>query len=203
MTLNVNPVESSPGSDCSGCDTGDCGMAGPAENISTNVNMPCYQSCKWRFGVSATADYCYGPCFFNYFSIEDGSSSYLTLLNYLIIVYDFKWDNGCSHALEISYSNTDCLLIHEQYHLQHFLENLEWEQYILRNDSAFDDMSCPMEASSCQEAYNAREQEIRDAVEEAYRRVSMDCDETGAQGAARPCFTAVADSICQNWNCNP
>ena len=200
VTLNVNPIESTHSSQCSGCGSGYCGTGGPPENIDVDIPMPCFASCKWKFGVSATADYCYGPCFSGYINIDSGWSTYLTTLNYIYIVESFRYGTGCAGTGGLIYSNTECLWIHESYHLQEFLTNIETEQQNLQYNPALSDMDCPGEADSCQAAYDARAGEIRDAVERAYNN-AWNCNEAGGQMAARPCFTAVADSICENWYC--
>ena len=203
ITLTVFPVISTSTEQCGGCGEtgGECGAVGPPIITEVTIPTPCFDSCKWKFGVSATANYCYGPCFSQYLNIENGWSTYLTPLNCINIAYGFRYGNGCVDFGGSHYSNADCLWIHEYYHLMEYSSRIEIESLNLRNNSALSDMDCPGGADSCQSAYDARAESIRQAVHEAYDNAYGICDETAAANYARPCFSGIADSICENCVC--
>jgi hypothetical protein len=203
VILDVIYQESEPNNQCGECGIG-CGVAGPPVNIHMVEDiMPCYEFCMWRFGVFAQANYCWGPCFSYYSHIANGTSPYLNEGNYCAIVDSFLSSTGCANVSGTIYSNTLCLWMHERYHYNDFQAKIATEELNLRGHPALADMiiSCQDGSTTiCQAAYSMREQAIIDAVEEAYLRASV-CNEAGAQDYARPCFSAVADSICAHWDC--
>lgn len=173
-----------------------CGGAGPAENITVNVTMPCYQDCTWQLGVTATADYAWGICDFIDVMYDP---EVVTGENYCDIVEEFVTGTGCAKSGDDLYSVEDGIYVHEEYHKDQFVADLAEEEYKLQIDPLFDMLISETDSATwtCQGARGSREQAIEAAVENAYA-VSRDCDEEGAEAAARGIFLAIAGEICDN-----
>jgi len=200
ITLNVNPVESTPTSQCGGCGEmgSECGAVGPSIISEIVVPMPCFESCKWKFGVSAVADYCYGACFSMCTNVDGFGSPGVTSENCAAIANGFVYGNGCVASGGLRFSNYFCLeTYHEAYHLGEYLGYVERGATDLREDPAFMDMECPGEADSCATAKSAREETIKTAVRNVYNSAEGECDEEAAVAAAQWCFFSYALNICE------
>jgi hypothetical protein len=211
VSLNANMIEHTDKDECDWfCK---CGTAGPAENIVVNVVTPCYDDCNWRFGVTATADYLFGPCtdnerYDNYFNISGGDDPLLNEENYCEIVADFDYDPaieetglGCVDVDGLVYSNTDGLWIHEGRHAQDFRDNLVDEEAALATDPALSPMAidCSDPATlTCEAAKSTRQEAIESAVNEAYLNASADLPEESAREAAWETFHNLALEICDH-----
>jgi hypothetical protein len=165
-------------------------------NLFQLPNLPCYQDCKWRFGVTGTINYCYGPCF-NYTNVDANSIPNLPIEHCCAIVEDFIAGTGCADVGGIWYSNTNCLRDHEDFHYYDYSYKLAEGQADLHEHPALADMPCS-EAASCQEAFNARQEAIIRAVKEVFDNAEV-CDEPGAIAEARPCFMRIANEIIEYW----
>jgi len=211
ILLALNPE---PSFDPSDCIYGGCGYIDKPTNLDIFIETPCYDSCTWRFGVTAIADVYYGPCLDdgNYTPIETGDDSDLTEENYCEIVDGFDYTpsdestgTGCAEADGTQYSNTNCLMQHEEGHYDDQEDALEAEEDLLAFNPALDmqiDCSDP-DSKTCTDAFNAREAAIIIAVEEAYEYCIV-CNEEVARAAAEDCFSELANEICvyaasQGW----
>jgi hypothetical protein len=203
ISLDANMLETE---NPSMCDTCACGAAGPPENILVTVATPCYDNCSWKLSVMATADFPFGPCTDSYFDIGSAESGLVEEGNYCDIVDGFDYDPytqgtgvGCPWSDGFYYSNSTCVWFHEAQHAADFLHNLEDEEAALATDPALGDIAIDCSDSTtrtCQAAKNAREQAIKDAVNEAYMNAWGDCTEESALESAWECFHNLAVEIC-------
>ncbi len=163
-----------------------------------------YNSCKWSFQVTMGADVPCGPCTSNYINIKNGNEPELTEENYCAVVEAFTTDSGCVQWMDDTFSNTECVTMHEDEHYKILEEQLAIHRVIFLSKRSMNDM--PIDCSdpdttTCQAARAARilaiVSDAVDAYDHAFQAMVAEGDERPIQ-AARPCFTAIADSICDH-----
>jgi len=166
-----------------------------------------YDSCNWVFLVGSEQEVRVGPCTNNFFQIDDGDDSDLNEDNFCDIVDEFVNDNGCGGHPVIWYSNAGCIEIHEDKHFEILEFYLALESSELLNKPSMSDMAIDCDdpfTHHCDLAVQCRQEDIENDVADAYYNafVAMTEDgETEPVAAARPCFQAIADSICAVWDC--
>ena len=210
ISLEIIPEPSTNPSDCT---DGGCGYADKPTNLDIIIATPCYDSCTWRFGVTATADVYYGPCIDNYIPIESGDASALTEENYCEIADGFDYTpsdestgTGCAEVGDTQYSSTLCLWDHELAHVVDFQIALQDEEELLVTNPCLADMTIDCsdpDTKTCSDAKAAREAAIITAVKDAYDYCYI-CNDESAREAAYDCFHERAGEICsyavgQGW----
>lgn len=186
-----------------------CGVtSSPTYNPQISVDA-LYNQGNWVFSVVAQVGIPSGPCPSNYINIVDGGETAITEDNYCTIVNSFKNSGGCPRIGENRFSNTACVTQHEDSHYTQFQEQLAIEATALMAKDSVSNMAivCSDPATkTCQAAKTARESAIRNDVQIAYQNAINNADdEEPAISAARACFEAIADNICdhaanENWN---
>jgi hypothetical protein len=177
---------------------------GHSENFSYSINARYDNNqCAWVFDVQASAEVPTGTCPSNYINVVNGNEAGITKDNYNVIVYGFRYMNGCIRTGGNTYSNSVCSAQHEHNHFEQFVEQLELQRVIFLGNPSMSDMPIVCGDSStetCQNAKAARFAAIYADILSAYATAYANAhNENEAEAAARECFQGIADIVEAYW----